>query len=46
VIGGGIGRHYAPGCKLHWLYATAMGRRSRAECAGFIARLKARLSGW
>lgn len=46
VIGGGIRRLCAKGCKLDWMYLTRMNRRSRAECAGFIGRVKARLAGW
>ncbi len=46
VIGGGIRRLCARGCKLDWLYLTRMNFRSPDECAGFIARVKARLSGW
>jgi len=46
VVGAGIRRLCAQGCKLDWLYLTRMNQRSRADCAGFIARVKARLSGW
>jgi putative NADPH-quinone reductase len=46
VVGGGIRRLCAPGCKLDWLSLTGMDRRSRAECGRFIARVKARLSAW
>ena len=46
VIGGGIRRLCAKGCKLDWLYLTRMNQRSRTECTGFIARMRARLSGW
>lgn len=46
VIGGGIRRLCARGCKLDWLYLTRMNHRTRQECAGFIERVRARLSGW
>ena len=46
VIGGGIRRLCGSGCKLDWLYLTRMDRRSRVECEGFLARVRARLSAW
>ncbi len=46
VIGGGIRRLCAQGCKLDWLYLTRMNHRTRSECAGFIDRVRARLSAW
>ncbi len=46
VIGGGIRRLCAKGCRLDWLYLTRMNFRTRTECTGFIDRVKARLSAW
>lgn len=46
VIGGGIRRLCARGCTLDWLYLARMNHRSRAECAGFIERVRVALSGW
>ncbi len=46
VIGGGIRRLCAKGCKLDWLYLTRMNFRSHDECASFLTRVKARLSAW
>jgi NAD(P)H dehydrogenase (quinone) len=46
VIGGGIRRLCAKGCKLDWLYLTRMDTREAPDRARFLARVKARLSAW
>lgn len=46
VMGGGIRRLCAKGCKLDWLYLTRMDTRGQADRTRFLARVKARLSAW
>ena len=46
VIGGGIRRLCAPGCRLDWMFLTRMDQRGRADCARFLERVRARLSAW
>lgn len=46
VMGGGIRRLCAKGCKLDWLYLTCMDTRGQADRTRFLARVKARLSAW
>ncbi len=46
VIGGGIRRLCAKGCKLDWLYLTRMDTREAPDRTRFLARVRARLSAW
>lgn len=46
VIGGGIRRLCAPGCKLDWMHLTLMNRRTQEERVAFLTRIRTRLSVW
>jgi NAD(P)H dehydrogenase (quinone) len=46
LMGRGISRLCARGCKVEWLTLTRMDQRSRAECEAFVGRVRARLLRW
>lgn len=46
LIGRGIRRLCAPGCRLDWLSLTRMDHRTRAECEAFRDRVAAHFSRW
>ncbi|MDW8316153.1 MAG: NAD(P)H-dependent oxidoreductase [Rhodovarius sp.] len=46
VIGGGIRRLCARGCRLDWLYLTRMDHRGPAERRAFLARVERHLARW
>lgn len=46
LIGRGIRRLCARGCKVEWLTLTRMDHRSRAECEAFVGRVRSHLARW
>ena len=46
VMGRGLRRLCARGCKLDWLYLTRMDRRQRPELERFLERVRGFFAGW
>lgn len=46
LLGRGIRRLCAKGCKVEWLTLTRMDQRTRPECEAFVGRVRAHLSRW
>ncbi|WP_245216713.1 NAD(P)H-dependent oxidoreductase [Neoroseomonas nitratireducens] len=46
LIGRGIRRLCAKGCRLDWLYLNGMDRRGRAELDAFLAKVRLHFSRW
>jgi putative NADPH-quinone reductase len=46
LIGRGVARLCAKGCKVEWLTLTRMDHRTRPECEAFVAKVRARFARW
>jgi putative NADPH-quinone reductase len=46
LVGRGIARLCARGCKVEWLTLTRMDHRTREECAAFVQRVGAHFARW
>ncbi len=46
LMGRGIRRLCAKDCKVEWVTLTRMDHRTRAECEGFVARVRAHFQRW